>query len=313
MTDADGVCQWTPRRELALPNELLHKILLLVLSDSVHSICVSPGDTTWEKNVMDTFHQVSPAFRAISSELAAKAFDISKVIRQDDESFLRTLRQIFIYLSHLGMRLRHPSEWGSVSFQTIDCSASSFVFGYALYLSCISLRRNASRSPRDVFESTHKVILSALTQSEALCDRVFPVEMTCKLRQGIQEEFELSRHGLVMVQSFNELHNHANSMLVLQPSREEDGSGPLAAVRSLIHTSLLKIEGVYESYVHALSDKPPQTEPQIHELPGVLVALRKVAVLQFDEDEYNLEERLSKIVVAWSKTCPFLNKENATS
>lgn len=109
---------------------------------------------------------------------------------------LRTSREIFVYLSHLGTRLRSESEWGSVSFQTIDCTASPLVFAYALYLSCISLRRNASRSPPDVFQTTHKVILSALAQSESLCERVYPAEMTVPLRQCIAKEFELARHGL---------------------------------------------------------------------------------------------------------------------
>ena len=74
----------TFRRGLALPNELLHKIILSVLCDGVHSICTSTADTTWEKNMMSVLHQVSPAFKAISSEIAAKAFDISKDIRNDD-------------------------------------------------------------------------------------------------------------------------------------------------------------------------------------------------------------------------------------
>jgi len=248
-------------------------------------------------------------FRAISSEIAAKAFDVTKNVRQNDDSLLHTLRDIFIYLSRLGMRLRHPSDWGSVSFQTIDCSASSFVFGYALYLSCISLRRNASRSPREVFESTHKVILSALAQSEALCNRVLPVEMTYRLRGSIDEEFELARHGLVIVQSFNELQEHANAMLVLQPTVARDGTGPVTAVRSLIHTSLSKIEAVYERYGSALADKPPQTEPRIYELPGVLTALRLLATLKYNPDEYNLDERVWKLVDLWRVGCPFLNKE----
>ncbi|KDR78174.1 hypothetical protein GALMADRAFT_1304697 [Galerina marginata CBS 339.88] len=282
--------EWAPRRELALPNELLYKVILLVISESVHSICVSTEDTTWERGVMDTLHQVSGGFKAISSEIAVKAFDIPKIVRQHDASLLRTLREIFIYLSRLGMRLRHPSDWGGINFQTIDCKASSFVFGYALYLSCISLRRNASRSPREVFESTHKVILSALAQSEALCGRVFPVEMTYRLRSSIEEEFGLARHGLVIVQSFN-------------------GTGPVTAVRSLIHTSLHKIEAVHEEYDFALADKPVQCEPRIYELPGVLASIRLLAKLKYDEDEYNLEERVRKFVDLWKVGCPFLNKE----
>lgn len=110
-------------------------------------------------------------------------------------SLLHDLRRIFNYLGLIGRRLRDPADCGGVSFQTIDCKASSFVFGYALYLSCVSLRRNATRSPRDVFESTHKVILSALAQAVALCDRVYPVEITSLLRQSIHREFELAQHG----------------------------------------------------------------------------------------------------------------------
>lgn len=206
--------EWVPRRELALPNELLHKIILWVLCDSIHSICTSTQDTTWDRNIMETLHEVSPSFKAISSEIAVKAFDISRDIKNDDEAWVtylppyqfhnfiyliislhRTLRAIFVYLGHLGSRFRHPLGWDSVSFQTIDCSASSFVFGYALYLSCTSLRRNASRSPSDVFETTHNVIFSALGQSQALCDRVRPVEMTWLLRDSLQEEYELARLG----------------------------------------------------------------------------------------------------------------------
>ena len=112
---------------------------------------------------------------------------------------------MFIYLSLLGTRFRHPSEWGNVSFQTIDCSASSIVFAYALYLSCASLRRNeCRRSPRDVFESTHKVILSTLDQSEALCDRVKPVEITWLLRKSMRQEHQLA----ILGQYFDEFHDY---------------------------------------------------------------------------------------------------------
>jgi len=271
---------------------------------------VSTGDTKWEQNIMETFHEVSPAFKAISSELAVKTFDIAKDVRHDDTALLRTLREIFVYLSLLGSRFRHPSDWGSVSFQTIDCSASSLVFAYALYLSCTSLRRNASRSPSDVFNSTHKVILSALAQSEALCDRVTPKEMTVILRESLCEEFELAKHGLSVVQACNELATHANSMVVLQPSEMKDGSGPVTAVRSLIHTSLLRLEGSHQAYSDILVKKR-SLEPPIYQLPCVLQGIRKVAVLTFEVDEYDLRRRIRTIVDQWSEGCPFLNKKGS--
>lgn len=86
MSRSDPESRWVPRRDLALPNELLHKIIPWVLCDSVHSICVSTEDTTWEKNVMVILHEVSPTFRAISSEIAVKAFDIARDFRNDDEA-----------------------------------------------------------------------------------------------------------------------------------------------------------------------------------------------------------------------------------
>ncbi|KAF9545685.1 hypothetical protein CPC08DRAFT_823883 [Agrocybe pediades] len=301
--------EWTPRRELCLPNELIHKIILQVLRDGVHTICVSSEDTTWEKGMMDTLHGVSVGFKAISTEIALKAFDIPKYDRTDDGSIRQVMRKIFIYLGHLGTRLRHPSHWGSVSFQTIDCTASSIVFGYALYLSCLSLRRNASRSPREVFDSTHKVILSALVQSQALCERVYPVEMTYRLRESIDEEFALARYGLTIVHSFSELQQHAHSLEVLRPTREQDGSGPISAVHSLIHTSLSKIEEVHEEYAAILADRALQTEPKIYDLPGVHTGLRTLSMLQFDEDEFNLGERIHRLVGLWSVGCPFLNKD----
>lgn len=89
---------WVPRRELALPNELLHKIILWVLCDSIHAICTSTQDTTWDRNVMETLHEVSPFFRAISSEIAAKAFDISKDVRNEDEAYVISFRSVILYI-----------------------------------------------------------------------------------------------------------------------------------------------------------------------------------------------------------------------
>jgi len=180
--------------------------------------------------MMIVLHQVSPAFKAISSDIAAKAFDLSRDIRNDDAALLRTLREIFIYLGLLGARFRHPSEWGNVSFQTIDCSASSLVFAYALYLSCTTLRRNASRSPCDMFENTHKVILSGLQQSKSLCDRVRPDEITWLLRKSIHREHELSILGLNIVQGFHGLHDYGDALAIFQ-QHIQDGTGPVS-VRS---------------------------------------------------------------------------------
>ena len=129
---------------------------------------------------------------------------------------------------------------------------------YALYISCVSLRRYAGRShcDSDDFETAHKVVLSALAQSENLCNRVWPMNMTDLIRNKIQDEFQYARAGqsfsicgqclindfllgLVIVQSFEELNKYADSMIVLQPSRKNDGTGPLTVCPSPLTMELV--------------------------------------------------------------------------
>lgn len=75
---------WVPRRDLTLPNELLHKIIILLIADCVHAVCMSNENPLWEKTVLETLNDVSPIFRAISCEIAAAAFDILPDVRDDD-------------------------------------------------------------------------------------------------------------------------------------------------------------------------------------------------------------------------------------
>jgi len=248
--------------------------------------------------MMAVLHQVSPAFKAISSEIAAKAFGISKDVRNDDAALLRTIRGTFMYLGHLAARFRHPSEWSSVSFQTIDCSATSFVFAYALYLSCTSLRRNATRSSCGVFESTHAVILTALEQSEALRAQVIPAEITWLLKESTDQERELAFLGLDLVQGFGDLHHYGDAFALFQQNVEKDGTGPLTGACHFVHTALSKVEGAYEKYESNLNRNPSQLDPHAYELPGFDRCLQRLTTLTIDEDKYNLRERIE----LWSRT-----------
>ena len=154
------------------------------------------------------------------------------------------------------MRLRDRTEWGT--FQVVDFSESPYISAYALYISCVSLRRNAGRSRRDDFETTHQVVLSALTQSENLCNRVWPTNMTDLIRKKIQDEFQYAHAGqsfsicgqccvliddfllgLVIVQSFYEINEYADSMIILHPSRKKDGTGPLSVCLSPLTSELV--------------------------------------------------------------------------
>lgn len=300
---------WIPK----LPTELIHNIVSWVLVDSVHSICVSTGDVNWEKDVINILCDVSPSFRAIAREIVAKAFEISRETDEEEERLLATSQQIFGHLRQLGVRLRDRTEWGTVSFQVADCAESPYISAYAFYISCVALRRYAACSPRDVFESTHQDLLSALAQSEKICNGVWPRNMTDLIRNKIQDEFQYVRAGLVIVQSFHELNEYAESMIILLPSRKQDGTGPITAIRSLIHKSLSKFEAVCGGYSCHLVGNTPSLDPRIYELPGVLSALRKLYSLSFEEDEYNLSERIQRLVDLWIDGCPFLNKSAATT
>jgi len=75
----------TPHHGLALPTELIYKIVLWVLVDSIHSVCVSTGDANWEKDVMNILCDVSPTFRAIAMEIMVKAFEISRGTDEEEE------------------------------------------------------------------------------------------------------------------------------------------------------------------------------------------------------------------------------------
>ncbi|KAF8900497.1 hypothetical protein CPB84DRAFT_1035813 [Gymnopilus junonius] len=289
---------WAPRRDLALPNELLYKVILLVISDSVHAICVSAEDTTWETNVLDTLVRF-----LLSSRRSRARLQPGHLI------FLRVSRKTTRLIAYCAQNLRLPTPTRNEAQASLGMGRrvlrdnSLLNLFLSIWLCSISelyvLRRNSNRSPREVFESTHKVILSALGQSEALCDRVSPVEMSFRLKTSIEQEFELARHGLTLVQSFHELQEHANAMAILRPLSETDGTGPLAGLRSMIHNSLSKIEAAHEKYASAFSGKFLETELRMHELPGVQTALRSIYVLQYDEDEYDLQLRVQKIVDLW--------------
>ena len=78
---------WTPRHELALPSELIYNIISWVLGNSIHSICtMSTGDVVdWEKDVINILCDVSLSFRAITLEIVAMAFEISRGADDEEE------------------------------------------------------------------------------------------------------------------------------------------------------------------------------------------------------------------------------------
>lgn len=78
---------WTPgpRHGPALPTELIYNIVLWVLVNSIHSICMSAGDVSWENDVMNVLCDVSSSFREIAIEILTKAFGISRGSDEEEE------------------------------------------------------------------------------------------------------------------------------------------------------------------------------------------------------------------------------------
>lgn len=155
----------------------------------------------------------------------------------------------------MAMRLRGSNDLSSPFVRPSSTptepsfSPSPFFVSYVLYLNSIALRETANTSTAPAFQSIHDSIIAALTQSLALCERVSSPRVAENLRAGILEELELSQcgaynflsglvytttdcltsqSGTALVQGFNDLAAHAESMRILQPCVEKDGTGPMA-------------------------------------------------------------------------------------
>ncbi|KAF6749831.1 hypothetical protein DFP72DRAFT_531996 [Ephemerocybe angulata] len=295
---------------LQLPNELLHKIIIYSVEDALHSVGTRSA-CTWEMNLFVTFYCVSIPFREISKEVVCKAFDISKPhLDNEDKSHLATIQEILVSLRGMATRLRKPSNAFSLppspSAYSPTANLSPLFASYMLYLTSATLRENAAASTAQAYQRTHEAINATLSQSLTLCKLVSPPRVTGSLYTGILEEFELSRCGTALVRGFNELKVHVEYMRILQPSIEQDGTGPTAGVRSLIHTSLATVENAIEKYPHILLNEASFSRLNLFQLPGVLIGLRQICSLQLAEDEYRLEERIHSIRQLWLHKCPFL-------
>ncbi|KIJ92536.1 hypothetical protein K443DRAFT_685198, partial [Laccaria amethystina LaAM-08-1] len=300
-----------------LPNELFDRIITFVIADSVHSICVSPGDTTWDMDVLPTLHKVSPLFRAISTEVVRKAFDMPHVKQTADpgedaenehSSVLQTLPKILTYLHSIGTRLRHPTDWGQVTFQNITCPTGPFVLAYMLYLSCATIRRNAMQGSVAMFQSSHAAIFAALEQNMCMCGMVVPALVTGLLEESVRVEVGLARYGLEIVRCFCELDEHADSIVVHRAATAENGLTFEIALASfeyfIARLELANIE-------YRRMNMAGNSESRPFELPGVLPTLRKIHGLDLVEGvEFKLVERIQALVDEWSYACPFLNPKN---
>jgi hypothetical protein len=59
-----------------IPSELLHKIIIGIIADSVHAISMDRDVSEWHYGVISTLYAVNFSFQEISREIACKTFAI---------------------------------------------------------------------------------------------------------------------------------------------------------------------------------------------------------------------------------------------
>jgi hypothetical protein len=63
----------------SLPSELLHKIIMNVLTESIHAICVSPDFSSWDMDVVWILAGTSFKWKEIVRDILAAAFPSDSV------------------------------------------------------------------------------------------------------------------------------------------------------------------------------------------------------------------------------------------
>jgi hypothetical protein len=192
-----------------IPSELLYKILVGVLADSVHTICMSESadHLHWHYNVFSTLCNVCFLFQEIARDIAVKtlaikgekercAFVLFVVYilcfsSESHPSIPRLVREKLQYLRTLGVRFRSPFGHSPESFSPTD--GSHLIQAYSLYLTATALRHNAieTQDCGEVFQTAHTLVLKALGMSLRICDLVQPKGIEDILRRTVGNEIVL--------------------------------------------------------------------------------------------------------------------------
>ncbi|KAG5641219.1 hypothetical protein DXG03_005753 [Asterophora parasitica] len=290
----------------AFPNELLHDIVLRVVATSIHTICVSPDDVEWEMNVLSTLCRVSFNFRTITLELARRAF------QSKPEEGLHTVLPPFVKqmerLRVFGLRLHRPAEKHASYFEPLQ-EDSLLIFGYSLFLSAMSLRYNSSDASPQAFETTHEIIISALSASLVICLKVEPPGMGDVLSDIMCMEMDLVRSGLDIVRAALQLDRLMRGapikMPLHYPEAAKEEEDPIAKRRlqltlTRIHEEVEKIEKAEVIYASVIaSDKIFVPK----KLPGVIPVLKRLR--EFEGSEPSITDRVDTLLDQGSAFVPF--------
>lgn len=200
-----------------LPVELVHKIITLVVADSVHSVCTS-GDRlsdyeltespkesnavlTWDINALTHLSGVCRQFKDICSDIAVKIFLVERAgliedgvkypqsiqIENDntDISFSRSpvplVAQKLRDLHYVTHHMNEPSRHETVPLIT------PFLAGYRVYSSLRNLFHHGIRATPEKLKYAMKHAATSIAEFRELQKTLWPREMGAVLNGGVLE------------------------------------------------------------------------------------------------------------------------------
>ncbi|KAF8063991.1 hypothetical protein FPV67DRAFT_1451238 [Lyophyllum atratum] len=276
-----------------IPNELLSRIILRVIANSVHAICIYPGDVEWEMNVLPTLCRVSYNFRAVTLELTRRAFQVSPA--EDISSIFPPIAKQLQRLRLFGLRLHRPSRYTSYFEPLADDSL--LIYGYSLFLSAMDLRYNSVSCQPTVFQTTQEIIINALSMSLVMCPKVEPPGMAQVLSDAMCKQMVLVRSGLDIVQASVRLDHLIELRESLDNSEEEDVEQKRFETRNHIVDEIEKIEVADKIYAEVIESD------QIFmpaELPGVIPVIKKLRQVVVKDHGQKIAKRLDSLLEKWS-------------
>ncbi|KAG5734878.1 hypothetical protein E4T56_gene7637 [Termitomyces sp. T112] len=274
------------------PTELLHRIIVQVIADSVHAICVSPENVDWEMNVFPTLCRVSHNFRALTLEIMTQAFR-SQPTSADISSLFLPIAKQFERLRLFGNRLYRPTR--STSHFNPEKDDALLIYGYSLFLSTLDLRYSAIR-----FQMVQEISITTLSLSLAMCSKVMPIGLADVLSDAMRKQMNLLQSGLNAVRSAETLDYLMKEWTDMKEckSKEENVELRKSANLAKIREQIAELQEAYEAYAYIIeSDSVFQTS----ELPSILSVLKKLQEMEVN-GQCLFAASLEKLLERWHNT-----------
>ncbi|TFK37517.1 hypothetical protein BDQ12DRAFT_684802 [Crucibulum laeve] len=292
-----------------LPSEIIHTIVARVLADSLHRICFSTGNMKFELDALMTLSLVSHSFRAITLDVACKAFQLSET-DIEKQPCLSIVQAIYLYLATFAAKFRvdaYDLDWSKTLTQQKFSWPSPVVLGYTLLVNSIALRRRTSslKHPAGIFDITSKAIRLSLSRTEQICKFVRPEVMSTVLAGSVTREIKVFDCVTTIVESCRQLEEYGSLIKSYQFSDGVD-NGPHTLTGNF-HDALSKLENADALYSALCHREYGVEDCPIYNLPQTYHTIGQVHDITFPDDNYNLETRLRRLVKRWSAGCPFLN------